>query len=51
MGYELSPSPVSVVDTKAMQVAQLCWGHQLPLFLTKYEAYHDFLTLNVTRML
>ena len=46
MKYELSPFLVSVVDTKAIQVAQLSWGHQVPQLLTKCQAYHDFLVLS-----
>ena len=46
MTYELRPFLVSVVDARAMQVAQLCQGHQVPHFLTKYQAYHDFLVLS-----
>ena len=49
--YELSPFLVSVVDTKVMQVAQLCQGHQVPHFLTKSHAYHDSLVLSQKRTL
>ena len=34
---------VFIVDTIAEQVAQLCQGHQVPLFLIKYLVYHAFL--------
>ena len=51
MKYELSPFLVSVVDTKAMQMAQMYWWHQVPHFLTKYQVYHNFLVLSKKRTL
>ena len=42
MRYELSPSPVYVVDTEAMQVAQLCWVHLVPLFFSKISGIPQF---------
>ena len=40
-----------ISSTKIMQVAQLCKGHQVPHFLTKQQAYHNFLALNARRTL
>ena len=49
---EILSLPSVIVDTKAMQVAQLCsQGHQGPHFLTDYQAYHDFLFLSKKKTL
>ena len=34
-----------------MQAAQLCWGHQVPLFETKYLVYHVFMAQNENKTL
>ena len=36
---------------QSYQVAQLCWGHQVPHYLTKYQTYNSFLALNERRTL
>ena len=42
MKYELSPFLVSVVGTKIMQAAQLCWGHQVPQSLARSPGIPQF---------
>ena len=42
---------VFIVDTIAMQVAQLYWGHQVPSFWTKCQIYHIFLAWRENRTL
>ena len=45
MKWNLILIQVFMVDNIAMQVAHLCWGHQVPSFWTRCPEYHSFLVL------